>query len=55
MALEKGYIIISKYRLGRIDHKVLYNPLKELKHLETEAKSNGIGLWAFDDCLEDEK
>ncbi|CAK90710.1 unnamed protein product (macronuclear) [Paramecium tetraurelia] len=47
IVLEKG--------LGRIDDRVLYNPLKEFKNYEIEAKGNGIGIWGFDDCLEDEK
>ncbi|CAD8048589.1 unnamed protein product [Paramecium sonneborni] len=47
IVLEKG--------LGRIENRVSYNPLKEFKNLEEEAKANGIGIWGFDDCLEDEK
>ncbi|CAD8043660.1 unnamed protein product [Paramecium primaurelia] len=47
IVLEKG--------LGRIDNRILYNPLKEFKNFEIEAKANGIGIWGFDDCLEDEK
>ncbi|CAD8049867.1 unnamed protein product [Paramecium primaurelia] len=47
IALEQG--------LGRIDNRVLYNPFKEFKNCEIEAKANGIGIWGFDDCLDDEK
>ncbi|CAD8148701.1 unnamed protein product [Paramecium pentaurelia] len=47
IALEQG--------LGRIDNRVLYNPFKEFKNYEIEAKANGIGIWGFDDCLDDEK
>ncbi|CAK71152.1 unnamed protein product (macronuclear) [Paramecium tetraurelia] len=47
IALDRG--------LGRIDHRQPYNPLKQFQNCELDAKANGIGIWGFDDCLEDEK
>ncbi|CAD8051082.1 unnamed protein product [Paramecium sonneborni] len=47
LALDRG--------IGRIDHRQPYNPLKEFQISEQDAKANGIGIWGFDDCLEDEK
>ncbi|CAD8134223.1 unnamed protein product [Paramecium octaurelia] len=47
VALDRG--------LGRIDHSKPYNPLKQFQSSELDAKANGIGIWGFDDCLEDEK
>ncbi|CAD8134460.1 unnamed protein product [Paramecium pentaurelia] len=41
--------------IGRIDHRQPYNPLKQFLNSELDAKANGIGIWGFDDCLEDEK
>lgn len=38
--------------MARIEDKILYNPLQPYYHLQNEAKRETIGIWAFDDTLE---
>ncbi|KAM3132526.1 hypothetical protein pb186bvf_015339 [Paramecium bursaria] len=40
--------------IGRVEEKILYNPYKQLLHLQEEALANQLGFWMDDDHLDDQ-